>query len=415
MKESTFDISDLLLWRISGELRQGELQLLEDWLNASPANRRLMEALDNDEYFNEHWKKFNEIDVDTSWRILQARVAARGQHKGTAVYFLRRYAAVWVLLLLVILGLILHSVSTNKPPAIVVAPSSPGLSFSSLTLSCEGHPTIAFDSKTEDSLITMENISFRRQGNKLFVHYLADEPASTTNNKPFTLISPAGSKYEVTLPDGTTALMNARAELTVSAGYGLRNRNVRLRGEVYFEVKPIHEPTVHLELPSLAFVVSVIPPDALAHLFKSGVGLDITDKGTSFYVRANEKDKSIRAILTKGNIVVRRPGAEPQSINPDNAYVLDETGLSRILPSISLPGSDSWKKDEFNFKNEPVSTIMDELSRWYNVQVSYEANFADSFLVSGPRNQPINFLLDQMKATHHFDYRMSHDTVYVSH
>ena len=184
---------------------------------------------------------------------------------------------------------------------------------------------------------------------------------------------------------------------------------------MHFEVNPIHQSISRPKLPSLAFVVGVVPPAALDSLFKDNTSLDITATGTSFDVRANEKDRSIRATLARGKISVQRPGGKAQTLEPGYAYILEDTGAVHILPSDSLHGRDSWKNGEFFFENEPVITIMEELSRWYNVRITYQATFTDSFFVTGPRNQPINFLLDQMKATHRFTYKESHDTVYVSH
>lgn len=47
---------------------------------------------------------------------------------------------------------------------------------------------------------------------------------------------PLGSTTRMTLPDGTQVWLNAGSRITYSQGFGVRERNVKLVGEGYFEV-----------------------------------------------------------------------------------------------------------------------------------------------------------------------------------
>jgi ferric-dicitrate binding protein FerR (iron transport regulator) len=222
----------------------------------------------------------------------------------------------------------------------------------------------------------------------------------------------------VILPDNSSVLLKPGTELTIDAGYGMQSRIVHLNGEAHFEVEPLRVAAQEFQGPG--FTVDVAPPAALAHLFKpAGIaypatGLHIEVTGTSFDVRAKNTDTSIRAMLLHGAIVIRRPNSAPESLEPGHAYILGENGRPRIMLVDDLVGPDYWKKDEFDFNNKPVGAIMAELSRWYGVPIVCPANFTDSFVVSGPRSQRINFILDQLKATRHFNYVIIHDTIYVS-
>ena len=414
MKEPVISIADLLLWRITGELREREQQILEDWLNASPDNRRLLEALDDETYFNTHWRQFNQINTASSWEVLQARAIAAGYMGnggfiGQTIRFFRSTAAIYVMVIGALIGLILYFTTGHKTPVVATHPLPAAAVAPDLTLTYGDQPAIAFDAGIHDSTIIRGNLSFRLRGSILFIHSLsaAGGELPYTGGDSFRILSPAGSQYQLVLPDSSLVLMNARAQIDVSAGYGRLNRRIKLKGEAHFEI--------NRDLPDLAFIVGVIPPQPLKPLFAANAGLDITARGTSFDVRANPENQSIRIVLDSGRIMIQRPDDIPRYVDPGMAYVLDRNGKVRILPSSMLYGVDSWKNGEFYFEFEPVENILGELSRWYGVTIKYpKTKFTDSFQVSGPRKKSIEFMLDQMKATNRFHYRESNDTIYVS-
>jgi hypothetical protein len=62
MKEPDSYIVDLLLWRMSNELGDNEQAVLEDWMHSSEEHRRLVEDLDNNDWFSNAWRRFNQIN-----------------------------------------------------------------------------------------------------------------------------------------------------------------------------------------------------------------------------------------------------------------------------------------------------------------------------------------------------------------
>ena len=51
-----------------------------------------------------------------------------------------------------------------------------------------------------------------------------------------TLATPRGGIYQITLPDGTSAWLNAASSITYPAKFMSKTRGVKITGEVYFEV-----------------------------------------------------------------------------------------------------------------------------------------------------------------------------------
>jgi ferric-dicitrate binding protein FerR (iron transport regulator) len=418
MKRRNFRIPDRLLRYLTGISTRKDQKIIEAWKNTSAENRQLADDLDDPAAFSKDWKRFNDIDIEARWKSLQPRLNSAPRFENPVISISRRYAAVWITALLAAAALVLYTLSGHRHETIVQ--NQPGTSATtpvtepvSLMLAYEGHSPVAFDDQLGESLVRMEDLrlSFQRRGRQLLVSYLN---AGASNRKPFTVSSPAGGDYEVILPDSSTVLMNAMTDLTIGAGYGLQTRNTRLKGEANFVVKPVPVETE----PSLAFTVDVVTPEPLKHLFRSmGMefpGLSITVRGTNFDVRANPDDRSIRAMLLHGKIEVRRPDMAPKTIGEGSAYILGENGLVRIVQLKDLAGQDSWKRDEFDFNNQPVGVIMAELSRWYGVPIKCPADFTDPFVFSGSRSQPVRSILEQLKATRHFNYKITRDTIYVS-
>jgi len=372
---------------------------------------RRMPDLDDEANIGKDWTRFNEIDIGSRWKDLQPRLNAQAPAEKRAIPIFRRYAAAAVITLL-IGGVVLWTLSSRHEGAPPTQPTA-GTTTQVLTVAYEGQPKLAFDDQLGESLVKMEGLGFRRRGRQLFVSYLS---AGASNGKPFTVSSPSGDNYEVVLPDSSTVLLTARTDLTIGTGYGLQTRATKLKGEANFVVKPA--PVASHESPDLAFIVDVVTPEPLKHLFRSmGVefpGLSITVRGTNFDVRANPEDRSIRTMLLRGTIEVRRPGSAAGTLRQGNAYIFGGDGVARIVQLKDLVGQDAWKNNEFYFNNEPVAAIMAELSRWYGVPIKCPADFTDPFVFSGSRSQPVHSVLDQLKATRHFNYKITHDTIYVS-
>src|SRR5690606_28020251 len=55
---------------------------------------------------------------------------------------------------------------------------------------------------------------------------------------PDHIIVPAGERKSLSLPDGTTVILNGGSDLQLSEGFNSVGRVVNLRGEAYFNVKP---------------------------------------------------------------------------------------------------------------------------------------------------------------------------------
>ena len=69
-------IADLIYSHLLGHLSQEGEEELTQWASASAANRRLLDSLENHDFFLRQWNKFNAFDRETGWKKLQDKVPA---------------------------------------------------------------------------------------------------------------------------------------------------------------------------------------------------------------------------------------------------------------------------------------------------------------------------------------------------
>lgn len=168
-----------------------------------------------------------------------------------------------------------------------------------------------------------------------------------------TLTTPKGAQFRIQLSDGTQVWLNAGSSLKYPTIFNNSERTVELKGEGYFEVAK----------------------DA-GKVFR----VKINDKqvevlGTHFNVSAYEEDITINTTLLEGKVSVAGrvliPGEQAQ-LAPDGQMSVKKVDVEEAV---------AWKNGLFLFQNADVKTIMQQLSRWYDIEIVYEGT---------PRNMRLN-------------------------
>jgi len=154
---------------------------------------------------------------------------------------------------------------------------------------------------------------------------------------------------EVRLRDGTTVSLAPESRLTVMPGYGTTERAVRLNGEGYFRV-------THDSL--RPFVV---------HTVKG----DVRDLGTAFAVTNYPGDSTLRVVVSEGRVRVSMIG-QPTASGPvlehgDVAHV-GAAPIPRVEHSVDVGQYLGWTQGRLSFYRAPLSDVVVQLGRWYNLR-----------------------------------------------
>lgn len=232
---------------------------------------------------------------------------------------------------------------------------------------------ILLTNATNGMLAEEGGVKITKTADGQLVYTIADEGKKSTG-KYNRIETPIGGQYELQLPDGTRVWLNAASSLKYPASfYALKQRSVELIGEAYFEVaKDKTKP----------FVVK-------------SKGQEVEVLGTHFDVNAYPDEQSIKTTLIEGSVKLNgkltlKPGE--QSVLSDGKFNVKEVN--------AIDAAD-WKNGEFVFTNEPLTSILKKVARWYGVEIVYTNDLVKvpTFSGSVSRSENISSVLNMLEET----------------
>nr|WP_295872419.1 FecR domain-containing protein [uncultured Chitinophaga sp.] len=259
-------------------------------------------------------------------------------------------------------------------------------------------PLLILGDGSRVSLDSVANGTIAQQGNARIVKLANGQVAYqlTGNDNSHilynTMQTPHGCMYQLTLPDGSRVWLNAASSIRYPTTFAADRRQVEVTGEAFFDiVKDDRKP----------FTVTVNQ-------------LDIRVLGTAFNVMAYPDETTVRTTLVQGAINVSNGGAG-QLLHPGEQATMAAGGGPFRISKPNLEEILSWKNGEFYFQDTHIETIMREVARWYNVDVSYEGNM-NGITLSGivSRNEPVAQLLKALEMTKMVRFRIDGNRIVVS-
>jgi ferric-dicitrate binding protein FerR (iron transport regulator) len=200
-----------------------------------------------------------------------------------------------------------------------------------------------------------------------------------------------GNQRAWMLPDGTKVWLNADTELRCPETFGAAERVVELKhGEAYFEV-----------------VKSATQPFIVRHQQQT-----IQVLGTHFNVRAYPNETAIVTTLLEGSVRITHNN-HSKTLLPNQTCLNTQGELS--IASANAAVAVAWKNNYFEFRDAPLSEIMEEIGRCYNKKVVYKTPVPDvRFTISGTRKEPVGELLDALEAAKLVHFTIRDNTIIVS-
>ena len=177
---------------------------------------------------------------------------------------------------------------------------------------------------------------------------ITDDNTKEKAEKLLAVTTPRGKDYHLTLADGTQVWLNADSKLEFPKQFLSSKRKVKLTGEAYFEVvKDERHP----------FIVET-------EYFNTTV------LGTTFNIKAySEKDANI--VLVDGSVKVSSKGSD-MTLKPGQQATLNSKLLTLNVRDVDTYPYTQWREGFFYFEQQTLFEIMQELGRWYNVNIAFE-------------------------------------------
>jgi transmembrane sensor len=192
------------------------------------------------------------------------------------------------------------------------------------------------------------------------------------------MATPRGGQYQLILPDGSKVWLNAASSIRYPTVFQGRKRQVELTGEGYFEVERGKTP----------FIVSIIPPAGM-----TGEGGEVQVLGTHFNINAYGDDGGIRTTLLEGAVKLVK-GNEGILLTPGQQAEYRQNGRPELVKDADMDEALAWRNGVFQFNEASIETVMKQVERWYDIDVSYEGKIpAGHFSGTVNRNANISQIL----------------------
>lgn len=355
-------INDLSYKLLTGDISPAERVELEDWYNnfESPAHR-----------------VHSELSKQQFAEQLYQQITAKAGLKPVKRMPVYRYTAIAAsVLLLLTAGIYTIYQNKDQSPSLSgqqIVTIKPGKDRATLTLA--NGKTIDLESAAHGLLATGDEQSVNKTADGNIAYNPAQQPADA--NAYNTLTTPRGGKYSIRLEDGTLAILDAESSIRYPSSFGSGKRTVEISGQVYFEV--VHNA-------KRPFVV------------KTGKQT-IEDLGTHFNINAYPGTDGIKTTLEEGLVSITA-SKKTVFLKPGQAAYSNNDNDQLTVAAVDLEETLAWKNGYFRFNDEHIESIMAQLGRWYDIDVTYSGKLpADGFNGTISRSKNLSQVLKMLERT----------------
>ena len=354
------NIEEIIIKRLSEEhLSEEESAFFDKWYQNSS----------NREYYNDLLKIRSGIIASQVKERIDKRKAwnqVRPARKISLIRTLLKFAAIMILPLSLGVFLLIRE---NKQEKVVYAevPVQPGKKQAVLTLS-SGQQVMLADTIVH---VNEKGMVISNFPDKELVYKIMNDTMKTETIYN-TVTVPRGGEYKLVLADGTIVWLNSDSHIRYPVTFSGNTRQVELEGEAYFEVaKDVEKP----------FIVRM-----------NEYNVRVT--GTQFNVR-NYSNESLATTLVEGGVLIERKG-KVDRLRPGQQAILENNEIR--IRVVNVEEQVAWRHGAFGFTQCRLENIMEELARWYDVDVFYmnqqvkDYHFSAWFKRSSSINEVINIL-----------------------
>lgn len=334
---------DLIISRLLSNITPDQEIELDNWTNASEANKRLYDRLLKGDSLLDKHASYEGINTDAAYRNFLSQIEQKApKRKSFARY--AGYAAAAVFLLFVISGVYftltqrtplegtytnLKEIANRQDQAILILDNGTQIDLNSA--GSTGQIQLSASSSATNA------------GSK--IDYTAS--ASSGEDVYNTLLTPKGKEYTVILSDGTSVHLNSSSRLKYPVSFRSDRREVTLEGEGYFSVTK----------------------DSKRPFIVNAKGLQIRQYGTVFNINTHPVTANVEVVLVEGSIGVNTPNSGQAMIKPSQLAEYNPDNSSLSVKHVDIESYISWHRGELVFEDKSLKEIMHTLSMWYGVDI----------------------------------------------
>lgn len=373
--------ADLIYKHFKGTLTPEEKRQLEEWLSADERNRQLLNSFEDPDLLSADMAFFDQVDIKQEWKAVSAR----------AGYKKKFHVMRWSAAAAIVLAIGLTWALQNKPqpaPIVKATPAKtediqPGSNKAVLQLA--NGQTVTLGDNT-DTINEQNGASIQQQQGQLVYN---GKNVSTETIQYNMLTTPRGGQYQLKLEDGTMVWLNASSSLRFPVKFTGKDRVVELTGEGYFEVAKNAKP----------FFVKVN-------------GMEVAVLGTHFNVMAYEG--VTKTTLTEGAVKIRLSDNRNWQLVPGQQATVAENREVKIVAT-DIEKALAWKNGIFYFKDDDLKDIMEQVARWYDIDIKIKGTVPAKKISGNIRRQAeLSQVLDMLNFVSNAKFNIEGRTVHVS-
>lgn len=378
MSGTNLEIQELLQKYKSGTCTEEELLIVERWFEEQP--QVPLDLLEREV----------QEDLEDIWQHIDNHIKPKTDRKQLKTWL--NVAAVFIAVLFSFWA-INHYYRSEKNLQQTTArhqmPIKPGVNSALLQLA--NGKSILLDSMLTGTTVSTKGIKITKtQDGQIACNSQEDHILYSTAKN--TITTPRGGQYALTLPDGSKAWLNASSSLTFPTNFDTGERRVTITGEVYFEIaknerQPFKVTTYNTEVRVL---------------------------GTHFNVSAYTDDETVSTTLFEGAVELKNADQKIR-IKPGQVSSWSKSERKFKTKVADLEEALAWKNGYFIFNEANIQEIMQKLSRWYDVPVTYKGDLSGlNFSARMSRKASIEEVLDILQSTGTIQFKIKERRVIVS-
>jgi len=350
----------------------------------------ILSDLNDKSYWADREQALSGINVDKEWKSLENRIIIPEKKK----QYYWKYAAAAVLIIGFGVGVFYNSSMFDRlsPEAtssreLIVAGSDKAI----LTLENGEEVELADETSynTDDANLVNSELLYTKE--------LAPTKKPANGMSYNILTIPRGGKFLVQLSDGTRVWLNSDSQLKYPV-YFIQGqpREVELvYGEAYFDVS--HS----TDNGGDSFVVK-----------QERQKIEVL--GTEFNISAYKDDEHIYTTLIKGSVAINNDQST-EILKPGEQAVNQNKTSNIKISKVEVAYATAWKDGFFMFQDETLSSMMQQLSRWYDVKVEFVNTEKQNYTFAGTlkRTDHIEKLLKSLEQTGEVTFEIKDKTIMI--
>jgi ferric-dicitrate binding protein FerR (iron transport regulator) len=213
------------------------------------------------------------------------------------------------------------------------------------------------------------------------------------NGTMVTVVSAADERNrEVALPDGSKVWLNRNSRLSFASEFTTDSRNVKLRGEAFFDIIPD---------PSKPFIIDAGKAN-------------IRVLGTSFNVITDNSRNEVEVFVRKGKVLLSDiSGEESIILEPGYVGTSGAKATGRVLNENR--NYLSWKTDTLVYNGESLNVVFSDLKRVFNINIyTSDPSVADKSLTTTFFSLPEETIIQLICNTFSLSYTKKGDVYHLS-